>query len=130
MHFESAYRDKTVLLTGHTGFKGSWLCEWLSMLAARLVGFYLPELPTTHSHFEELGLAERLGPAADLRSDVRSLDSLIETISDTRPDYIFTSPHSRWSACLSTSRSLLSRPPPSAASTCSRRCAGPITAAR
>lgn len=89
MHFESAYRDKTVLLTGHTGFKGSWLCEWLSMLGARVVGFSLPELPTTPSHFEELGLAERLGPAADLRSDVRSLDGLLQTISDTRPDYIF-----------------------------------------
>ena len=89
MHFEKAYRDKTVLLTGHTGFKGSWLCEWLSMLGARVVGFSLPELPSNPSHFEELGLAERLGSAADVRSDVRSLESLQQTITDTRPDYIF-----------------------------------------
>ena len=89
MHFEKAYRGKTVLLTGHTGFKGSWLCEWLSMLGARVVGFSLPDAPTKPSHFEELGLGGRLGDQDDRRADIRSLESVKEVVADVRPDFVF-----------------------------------------
>jgi CDP-glucose 4,6-dehydratase len=89
MHFEKAYRDKTVLLTGHTGFKGSWLCEWLSMLGAEVVGFSLPDPPTEPSHFAELGLAERLGKQRDRRADVRSLQDVQRAVDEVRPDYVF-----------------------------------------
>ncbi|MEM1271724.1 MAG: NAD-dependent epimerase/dehydratase family protein, partial [Bacteroidota bacterium] len=41
MVFEEAYRGKTVLVTGHTGFKGSWLCEWLLMMGAEVIGYAL-----------------------------------------------------------------------------------------
>ena len=88
MHFEKAYRDKTVLLTGHTGFKGSWLCEWLSMLGARVVGLSLPDPPSDPSHFGELGLAARLG-ADDRRADVRSLADVRRIVEEVRPDYVF-----------------------------------------
>ena len=89
MHLEKAYRDKTVLLTGHTGLKGSWLCEWLTMLGANVVGYALPDRPTTPSHFEELGLGKRLGKEGDKRADIRSLESVRHVIADVRPDYVF-----------------------------------------
>ena len=54
-----AYKGKTVLVTGHTGFKGSWLCEWLLMLGARVVGVALPP-DTEPALFNQLGLSERL----------------------------------------------------------------------
>ena len=39
--FENFYNDKTVLVTGHTGFKGSWMCLWLHQLGAKVVGYGL-----------------------------------------------------------------------------------------
>ena len=53
------YRDKNVLVTGHTGFKGAWLCEWLLGLGAEVAGFSL-EPPTTPSLFDQLGLSSRM----------------------------------------------------------------------
>src|SRR5580698_6171063 len=55
----SAFAGKRVFVTGHTGFKGSWLCEWLLALGAEITGYSLPP-PTHPSLFEELGLAPRL----------------------------------------------------------------------
>lgn len=53
--FRAAYINKRVLITGHTGFKGSWLALWLYMLGAKVAGFSLP--PNTNpSHFSLLGL--------------------------------------------------------------------------
>ena len=46
----SFWRGKRVLLTGHTGFKGSWLCIWLESVGADVVGYSLPP-PTDPSHF-------------------------------------------------------------------------------
>ena len=53
------YKNKTVCVTGHTGFKGSWLCEWLLLMGANVVGYAL-EPPSTPSHAVELQLSERL----------------------------------------------------------------------
>ena len=52
-----AYRGKTVFVTGHTGFKGSWLCLWLERLGAQVVGYSLAP-PTTPSLFEQAGVAD------------------------------------------------------------------------
>ncbi|MFM1798190.1 MAG: hypothetical protein RLZZ117_468 [Cyanobacteriota bacterium] len=61
------WRGRTVLLTGHTGFKGSWLAFWLLELGADLTGIALPPEPGP-SLFEQLGLAKRLHHCiADLR---------------------------------------------------------------
>ena len=49
--FANIYQNKTVLVTGHTGFKGSWLCFWLSKMGARVIGFALPPA-TTPNHYE------------------------------------------------------------------------------
>ena len=57
--FGDWYRGKRVLVTGHTGFKGSWLAEWLLMLGAEVVGYSLPP-PTSPALFVQLGLEGRL----------------------------------------------------------------------
>ena len=50
MIFENAYKNKTVVITGHTGFKGTWLAAWLNQLGAKVVGIAL-DPPTEPSHF-------------------------------------------------------------------------------
>ena len=51
--FSNIYKNKKVLVTGHTGFKGSWLTTWLLKLGADVTGFSL-DIPTNPSHFEHL----------------------------------------------------------------------------
>ena len=53
--FDSIYDGKKVLVTGHTGFKGSWLSLWLSELGAEVTGLSLPP-ETEHSHWNLLNL--------------------------------------------------------------------------
>ena len=55
MPFGNSYKGKKVLITGHTGFKGSWLTVWLLKLGAHVVG-YSKDIPTEPSMFLELGL--------------------------------------------------------------------------
>jgi len=85
MAFADAYRHKRVFLTGHTGFKGSWLAEWLLALGAEITGYSLPPL-TEPAVFEQLGLAKRL---KHLEGDVRDLAKLHAAIEAARPDFIF-----------------------------------------
>lgn len=80
------FSDKTVLVTGHTGFKGSWLSIWLRELGARVMGFSLPEPPTQPSNFQVCGLAQRM---LDVRGDVRDFERLCELIATHRPQVIF-----------------------------------------
>ena len=56
--FDNVYDGLTVLVTGHTGFKGSWLSIWLAELGARVVGYSL-EPPTEPSNYALSRLAER-----------------------------------------------------------------------
>jgi len=53
--FNGIYKGKTVLITGHTGFKGSWLSFWLAKMGANVVGYSL-EAPTTPNHINLLDL--------------------------------------------------------------------------
>src|SRR5210317_1393459 len=87
MNFGDVYKNKTVLITGHTGFKGSWLSEWLLLLGARVVGYSLVEPPSEPSHFNALQLADYI--TEDMRGDVRSLDALQSMINRHKPDFIF-----------------------------------------
>ena len=57
--FNNIYKNKKVLITGHTGFKGSWLSMWLLNLGADLVG-YSNEIPTNPSHFSALELQNKI----------------------------------------------------------------------
>ncbi len=84
--FQDYYRGKSVFLTGHTGFKGSWLCQWLLLQGATVHGFSLPP-PTQPSLFELLELGTQL--ASDVRGDVRNLTSLTSALKAAQPDIVF-----------------------------------------
>ena len=82
--FRGVYRGKKVFVTGHTGFKGSWLCEWLLLLGAEVYGYSIDALDS--SLFNQLHLQERL---LDARGDVRDIEELKKAVSSIRPDFIF-----------------------------------------
>lgn len=83
--FSDFYHGKTVLLTGHTGFKGSWLTEWLLMMGAKVTGLSLPPA-TEPALFEQLGLAKR----CDHRiGDVRDRGLVRRLVHEIRPDLVF-----------------------------------------
>jgi CDP-glucose 4,6-dehydratase len=86
MHFSDIYAGKTVCVTGHTGFKGSWLCEWLLLCGARVIGVS-SNVPTTPSHFQELDLEKRL--TASLQIDIRSQHAIKQVLEIYQPDFIF-----------------------------------------
>jgi len=81
--FADIYRGRRVLLTGHTGFKGSWLAAWLSELGAEVTGFALPP-GTTPNHWDLLRL-----PVADLRGDIRDVAAVDQAIRSCRPEIVF-----------------------------------------
>jgi len=88
MPSESFWRDRRVLITGHTGFKGAWLGLWLHVLGAKTAGFSL-ESPTDPSLFEVAGVAGRLdGARADARGDVRDLAALRRAFGEHRPEIV------------------------------------------
>ncbi|MBN2183170.1 MAG: CDP-glucose 4,6-dehydratase [Sedimentisphaerales bacterium] len=83
--FDDFYRNKKVLITGHTGFKGSWLSEWLLLLGAYPIGYSL-EPETNPSLFKQLNLEKRLEHQI---SDIRCPDILADSIQAAKPDIIF-----------------------------------------
>lgn len=85
MAFAEQYRGKRVLVTGHTGFKGSWLCEWLLALGADVTGLALPT-PTDPALFDQLGLVGRL---RHIEGDVRDADLVRSVVADAKPDFVF-----------------------------------------
>ena len=82
--FGNIYKGKKVLVTGHTGFKGSWLTLWLLKLGAKVVGFS-KDIPTEPSIFKDLNLKKMI---KDKRGDIRS-DKLKDVILEEQPDFIF-----------------------------------------
>ena len=76
---------KTVVITGHTGFKGSWLTAWLKELGANVVGISL-DPPSDPSHFVGAGLADGI---VDLRIDIRNQAAVEEAIISAQPDFVF-----------------------------------------
>jgi CDP-glucose 4,6-dehydratase len=80
-----AFSGKRVFVTGHTGFKGSWLCAWLIELGADVTGYSLPP-PTRPALFTQLRLASQLN---HIVGDVRDAASISKAIASARPDYLF-----------------------------------------
>ena len=80
-----AFTNKTVLITGHTGFKGAWLTAWLKKLGANIIGVAL-DPPTEPSHFVSAQLANNM---LDLRVDVRDKAALAQAIVSSQPDFVF-----------------------------------------
>ena len=78
------FKNKKVIITGHTGFKGSWLTLWLSELGANVLGLSL-DIPTNPSHFNLL----KLKKIKSKKLDVRNFKSLNKEIKKFKPDFIF-----------------------------------------
>jgi len=83
--FNNFYRGKRVLVTGHTGFKGSWLTLWLLQLGADVAGIsaYLPSKPC---NFEALDLETRMQHHV---GDIRDLDRVMQVFDDFQPHLVF-----------------------------------------
>ena len=82
---QKAYNGKRVFLTGHTGFKGSWMLTWLNILGANVRGYSLaPEV--SHALFNELRGTDL---CESVIADVRNQDRLIKEIQEFKPDFIF-----------------------------------------
>jgi CDP-glucose 4,6-dehydratase len=83
--FDNIYKNKRVLVTGNTGFKGSWLTVWLLKLGAKVFGIS-KDIPTKPSMFKELGLEKRI---VHHKKDIRDLDSVKIIIDEIKPDFLF-----------------------------------------
>jgi CDP-glucose 4,6-dehydratase len=81
--FGGAYQGRRVLVTGHTGFKGSWLALWLQELGADVTGVALP-LAAQSSHWDLLGLS-----IDDRRLDIRDIGTLQRVFSESQPEIVF-----------------------------------------
>src|ERR1051326_8369524 len=81
--FRDIYGGKRVLLTGHTGFKGSWLATWLTELGAEVTGFGLTPA-TTPNHWDLLDL--RIN---DVRKDIRDLSAIRSCVESFKPQIVF-----------------------------------------
>lgn len=83
--FNQTYKNKKVLITGHTGFKGSWLSLWLTLLGAEVVGFSLS--PNTEPNlFNVLNLEKHL---TSIIGDIRDKEALGKVLIQFKPDFIF-----------------------------------------
>lgn len=81
--FGGVYEGRRVLVTGHTGFKGSWLALWLSEMGAKVAGFSLPA-PTDPSHWSLLEL-----PVESILGDIRDAAAIEKAVADFRPEIVF-----------------------------------------
>jgi CDP-glucose 4,6-dehydratase len=79
------YKNKKVLITGHTGFKGSWLAIWLKELGADVVGYAL-DPPGTPNNFSAAKLYEKI---THVHGDIRDLDQLMHTFKKFEPEFVF-----------------------------------------
>ena len=84
--FNGFYRGKRVLITGHTGFKGSWLAIWLHELGAGVVGVAL-EPQTKKDNFVLSGIGSKI--KADLRADIRDGEAMKRIFKEYQPEIVF-----------------------------------------
>jgi CDP-glucose 4,6-dehydratase len=80
------FHGKKVLVTGHTGFKGSWLALWMSLIGAKVYGLAL-DPPSIPSHFDSINLNKHL--SEDYRLNIQDLEGIKKIIVKIRPDFIF-----------------------------------------
>lgn len=81
--FDQIYKDKTCFITGHTGFKGSWLAYWLTKMGAKVIGYSLNP-PTNPNHFELLK-----DEYISIIGDIRDREFLIDNILKHKPGIVF-----------------------------------------
>jgi len=83
--FAGVYSQRRVLVTGHTGFKGSWLSAWLLQLGAKVAGFSVG-VPTHPANFQVLGLEERMH---HIQGDIKDRKALWEALETFQPEIVF-----------------------------------------
>lgn len=81
----SIFKNRSVIVTGHTGFKGSWLVAWLLHLGARVTGVS-KDVPTDPSHYEACQFEDSLH---DIRLDILDQKALESIVHKTEPDFVF-----------------------------------------
>ena len=82
----NTYARKRVFVTGHTGFKGTWLSRWLLELGAEVIGY---ALSTPVSAPDLYGILSLSNYCQDIRGDIRDRDALKRAFSAARPDIVF-----------------------------------------
>ncbi len=83
--FANIYKNKKVLVTGHTGFKGTWLTTWLLSLGAEIIGVS-KDIPTHPSMFEKLNIE---GEIQHHTIDIRDFELIRQIITNEKPDFVF-----------------------------------------
>lgn len=81
--FNNIYKNKTVLVTGHTGFKGSWLIFWLKKMGANVIGYSL-NIPTQPNHISLLEI-----DITSVQGDIRDENKLYEVFETYKPEIVF-----------------------------------------
>ena len=84
--FNNIYKNKKVLVTGHTGFKGSWLCLWLKTLGSEVCGYSL-EPNTEPSLFKELTIGEKISKS--VIGNILDKETLEKTFNEFKPEIVF-----------------------------------------
>ena len=82
---EKMYKNKSVVVTGHTGFKGSWLVAWLKQMGSSVIGISL-DPPSIPSHYDASKLGEGI---QDHRIDIRNVGAVEKEIVQAKPDFLF-----------------------------------------
>ncbi len=85
MLYEKIFKDKKIVVTGHTGFKGSWLCSWLIRLGAKVTGVS-DKKPLGNSHYKYLSLEKKM---KNFKIDIRNKKKLENLIRKEKPEFIF-----------------------------------------
>lgn len=85
MAFNNVYKNKKVLITGNTGFKGSWLSTWLTMLGAEVYGYSL-SVPTEPAMYKVLDLEHKI---KNKFGDIRDKETFNEYVQNIKPDFLF-----------------------------------------
>ena len=83
--FNNIYKNKIVIVTGHTGFKGSWLSLWLVMMGAKVIGIS-KNIPSKPSHFEAIKLKKKI---RHVNLDIRNFKKLSNLFRKYKPDFVF-----------------------------------------
>lgn len=83
--FQGIYNEKKVLITGHNGFKGSWLTLWLSNMGANITGISLDNYQNS-KHFEQIKIDINI---SEKNHDIRDYNAMLKVISELKPDIIF-----------------------------------------